>query len=161
MGRQRKGHSLPLFCFTGLPSALLRSLQAGEASSLCYDWWRLKWCTMGRWGSWQGSLLFIFSPYWNLVIAQTHFALHRRVREGVGEGSREGLQRTATRKILVLAFHFLILCRLFIYWTQHERGLLLKARCREKLFFLSLSCSAICPNFFLVSCYFHPAFYKD
>lgn len=50
-----------------------------------------------------------------LSLPQMNFALHRRVREGVEERLREGLQRTAMRKIIALALHFLILCRLFIY----------------------------------------------
>lgn len=43
------------------------------------------------------------------------FALQRRVGEGIEEGLVEGVKKIATRKILILAFYLLILCRLFIY----------------------------------------------
>lgn len=144
------------FCFTGLPRVLplipyrlemppcLVMTYGGENGT----WWDIEA---------DGSILFCLCSFHteNLSLLQMHFALQRRV------GARKNLKRTATRKILALAPHLLCVCCFFISWTQHEKGLLLKALCRKELFFLSLSCSAICPNFFLVSCYFHSAFYKD
>lgn len=82
---------------------------------------------------------------------------------GLGKGLgrvRGRSQKNSHQKNFSPGFPSSFLRHLFICWAQHERGLLLKALCRDELFFLSLSCSAICPNFFLVSCYFHSAFIK-
>ena len=62
----------PLSASPASPASLApccRVLQAGNAPSLCYDLQRLKCGTTGHWGRWWFSFLFMFFPYWKLVLA--------------------------------------------------------------------------------------------